>query len=722
MKPLHTRRAFLVYFGAGATLVLLDSCSGAVDTPLPPAPTAVAVPPTPVPAEPTARAFLEAWTRGNFGAMYELLTPGEQAQMSQDEFVEFYQATQSEATVTAARPKLTAIANAGNTATVQYNTRFETALFGVIEQDNALSMLREGKQWGILWSPSNFLSELEGGDRLELLPLQSTRGNIYDRGGLPLAIGQTAIVVNVWPAELRRQRVEGQVLASLAPLLGFSQYELQRKYARLDPEWKIPLGTITADVAQKNADALTLPGVIAEERETREYPLGEAAAHPTGYIGPISADEVQEAYSQGYREGDWLGRTGLEKAGEKYLAGGRGGKLLVVSAEGIPLTTIKEKPAQQSKSIGATIDRDLQNFAYGLLATNGRRGSFIVMDVKTGRLLALVSYPSYEPNAFVDAIRQAERQDALTNPLKPLLNRATLGAYPHGSVQKIITAAAALERGEMSAVTTFVCNGVWKGLGYPKECWIWKYGKTHGTVSLPRALTVSCDIAFYQIGQRLDRIDPNLMPSFSYAFGLGSETGIEIEEHAGNVPDPKKQQPWTPTDPVDMGIGQDTFLVSPLQVVDFVAAVANGGTLWQPQLISKVQDLANGVEQMLAPQKRADLPVSKKNLDLIHSALRGVTTDKDGTATFVFNGLPIVVAGKTGTAQVAGKNEPHAWFAGYAPADKPEIACVAMIENGGEGSKVAAPLVRRFVEKYFAVKAKPNASRPQATPTIAPAE
>ncbi len=213
------------------------------------------------------------------------------------------------------------------------------------------------------------------------------------------------------------------------------------------------------------------------------------------------------------------------------------------------------------------------------------------------------------------------------------------------------------------------------------------------------------------------------MPSFARAFGLGSMTGIAIEENDGHVPDPKDQQPWIPTDPVDMAIGQDTFLVSPLQILDFVAAVGNGGTLWKPRLIDKVQDLANGTEESMPIEKRGQLPISGANLESVHRGLKGVTTDKDGTATFVFQGLPIICAGKTGTAQVPGNNEPHAWFAGYAPADNPQIACVAMVENGGEGSYAAAPLFRKVIEKYFNIQPTPTPGKPASgtpSPTQTP--
>ncbi len=218
----------------------------------------------------------------------------------------------------------------------------------------------------------------------------------------------------------------------------------------------------------------------------------------------------------------------------------------------------------------------------------------------------------------------------------------------------------------------------------------------------------------------LNKIDQELMPSFAYSFGLGSATDIGIEESAGNVPDPKDQQPWIPTDPVDMAIGQDTFLVSPLQVADYVAAVANGGTLWKPRLVSRIQDLANGTDQSVPSEKRGTLPASAKTLQIIRDALKGVTTDKDGTAKFAFDGLPVICAGKTGTAQVPGKNEPHAWFAGYAPADNPEIACAVMVENGGEGSKTAAPLFRQVIEKYFHIQPTPTPARARPAPTATP--
>jgi penicillin-binding protein 2 len=717
-----SRRAFLKFLAVGGAVVALQACDASEPTPAPPTakPTAArTATPAPQPADVTARFFLDAWNKGNYAAMYTALAPASQAKISQEEFIQRYKNVLAEATVTQTNATLTAIAEQGSTANAQFQVHFETALLGALDQDNAFSLLREQGKWGILWSPRLILTQLENGNRVKLYVTKSTRGNIYDRSGAPIAIGVKALVVNLWPAEMRRNGVEAQVLAELESVLGLSQSDIKKRYGGQNPEWKIPIQTITPEIAQANAEALSLPGIVLEEQDARQYPLGAAAGHIAGYVGQISADELGELYGLGYREGEYFGRAGLEHLAEPYLSGGRGGKLVALDAEGKITETIAERAAEQSKSVYATIDGELQKHIAALLGN--QRGSITVLDVKTGNVLAMYSNPGFDSNAFVDRNRNQERATYLTSPQKIMLNRATQGAYPHGSVQKIITTATAIERGGMSPHTPFRCTGIWKGLGYPKACWINGYGKTHGTISLQNALTQSCDIAYYETGLILHAKDPHLLTDFCRAFGLGSETGIGIQEVAGNVPDPKVQE-WQPTDSTDMAIGQDTFQTTPLQVADFVAAVANGGTLWRPNLIAKIQDFVNGTEEIVPPQKRGDLPVSAGTLAIVRDAMHGVTMSKDGTAAYVFDKLPVSTAGKTGTSQVAGNFDPHAWFAGYAPFEDPQIACCVMVENGGEGSKVAAPIFRKVIEKYFNVKPPTPAKSSGPTPTPPPSE
>ncbi|MCC7163612.1 MAG: hypothetical protein IT331_14050 [Anaerolineae bacterium] len=720
-----SRRAFLRIAALSSAVLALDAC-GTEEPPreapdLPPIQQATATL-SPQAADVTARIFLDAWSRNNFPGMYAALAPAAQTRIAQSDFVARYNAVMREATITKILPTLTNIVQEGATATAQFHVKYETALLGDIEQDNVFSMVREGGKWGIVWSPRLLFKELEGNNRVKLYITKSTRGNIYDAQGEPIAIGVKAIVVNVWPAEMRRQGTEPQVLASLEPILGMSQEDIRARYVGQNAEWKIPIQTISQDLAQLNAASLSLPGVVVEEVDARQYPLGAAAGHIAGYVGQITAQELDDHYAQGYREGENFGRAGLEQLGEKYVSGGRGGRLVALNAEGAQVRVIAERATSQSSSIYSTIDSSLQTRLAALL--EGKHGSIVVMDVRNGNILGMYSNPGFDPNAFVDRERSAERANYLTSPQNIMFNRATQGLYPHGSVQKIITTAAAIERGGLSPNSTFRCNGIWNGIGYPKACWINAYGKTHGNITLKNGLVQSCGVVYYETGLLLHARDPMLLTDFCYAFGLGSKTGIGLEESAGNVPDPTKQE-WQPTDSTDTAVGQDTFQVSPLQVVDFVAAVANGGTLWRPNLIARVEDFVNGTSETITAQKRGDLPVSADALQIVREAMHGVTASPEGTAAFNFDKFPVSSAGKTGTAQVPGNHDPHAWFAGFAPYENPQIAVVVMIENGGEGSKVAAPLFRKVLEQYFDIKPTPTPARgtPQGpTPTPPPSE
>jgi penicillin-binding protein 2 len=714
-----SRRKFLQLTGIGALASFLQACSEIVA----PTPPPLEMPTPSAPAEATARAFVQAWKASDYVSMYAMLTPAAQAQIKRDEFVKHYQDWTTEATISSVKPELGATIQEGNTAQSRMQVTFETAALGTFVETNQLALRYESDRWGVLWTSSTFLAALGNNSTLKFYPTRSTRGNIYDRNGQALAVGGQLVSVSLWPAELRRRGSEAQVVAALAPILNLSIAKIKEKYADLNPEWTTYIGDISSERAQANANLLQQPGIQTDIKETREYPQKLMAAHLVGYAGAITKDELPALYSKGYREDDTFGRAGLEKLAEPHIGGKRGGKLTVVAGDGSSEVIIREVPARQSFSVYTTIDLDLQKKAE--TAFENRVGAAVVMDVKTGSVVAMVSRPTYDPNVFVDKLRQKETTALLNNPGKPLLNRATLGAYPPGSVWKTVTLSAALERGNMNQYTQFNDPGFYDGVpGFRKFCWIWKYGKGHGLIGLAKALTASCDVTFYQVGARLNQIDPNLMPSVAYAFGFGSVTGSGLAEAEGNVSDPKKQT-WVPNDPVDMAIGQDTMLVTPLQIVSMMAAVANGGTLWKPRFLNQVSDILDGSLQDLPGEKRGTLPVSAANLQVIRDALRGVTTDqKDGTAYYVFANSPIVSAGKTGTAQTPGTGEPHSWFAGYAPADNPEIAVAVIAEHAGEGSAVAAPIFKKIVEAYFKVDVTPTptpaANATPKTPTRTP--
>ncbi|RLC59959.1 MAG: penicillin-binding protein 2, partial [Chloroflexota bacterium] len=443
------------------------------------------------------------------------------------------------------------------------------------------------------------------------------------------------------------------------------------------------------------------------------YPHGGVAPHVVGWVAPVPAEQLEAYRARGYRGDEWVGVSGLEAWGEEILAGQHGGVLTVVTPAGEKVATVAESPAVPGRPIYTTFDRDFQEQVQQILG--GRKGAIVVLDVHTGAVLALASGPGFDPNVFVGPAGAVGRSQILADPRNPLFNRATQGTYPCGSVFKIVTMAAAVEEAAMDPDhTVFYCPGYWEGLGPTARKVCWKK-EGHGNISLKDALTASCDVTFYAVGQTLDGVGQDVLPRFGRGFGFGEPTGLEgVLEEGGLMPDPEWKvnaigEPWWVGDTVNLAIGQGYLLVTPLQVARMMAAVANGGTLYRPYVVERIGSAGDGEpEQVTQPQAVGTLPISPEHLAAIQEALLGVTTKSIGTAPHRFVGLGIPVAGKTGTAEVGGPDtRPHSWFAAYAPADSPEIAIVVMVENAGEGSSVAAPLTRQVVEAYYGLPLSP---------------
>ncbi len=666
------------------------------NTPTPaPSPTAVTF------AQDTARAYLKAWGEADYAVMYSLLAPSHQATFSADQFVARYKGAATEATLKTVKPVLVSAQESGDDAQAQFTATLETYALGTLQQTYTMSLRREEGKWGVLWSPSLLFSQLTDGGTLKFTPLVSSRGNILDRLGRPLAVDQPLTVVEVVPAEMKN---ESAVLAALAQMFGQSTAQIKALYSKFPGGWRTAVGTLTADQVKANLEKLSLPGIRTDTtKNQRTYPHGQAGAHAVGYVAQVSADDLGTYAPKGYRAGDLLGKTGLELWGENYLAGQRGGKLVVLSPSGTITATLADVPAQQSQSLYTTLDAGLMDIADKALGA--RNGAVVALDITNGNVLAMVSHPAFDPNKFAQGLSGADARALLNDPNSPFLNRAAQSSFPPGSVFKIVTYAAAIEKGVFAPTSLFEDPGYWDGLGQTnrKYNWTWETtGKGAGTLSLSSALTQSDDVVFYQVGTKLDEVDRNLMPSFARAFGLGTATGIEIGEVAGNVPDPAAVPNWGKGEAANLVIGQGTMLTSPLQIADMLAAVANGGTLYRPHLITRIADVAAGTERVIQPEVRGKLPVSAATLASIRDALKKVTTTKEGTAVSAFRGARVVSAGKTGTAEVLKTGEPHAWFAGYAPADNPKIALVVLVEHGGEGSMAAAPIFREIVDNYLA--------------------
>lgn len=701
-------------------LTLLVACN---QTPtIPPSPTVEAMstlgsPPvrtTSVPdVKATARAYLDGWKNDDYAAMYKLLTSVSQDAVTLEEFTSHYQGVAAAVALSDLDYEILSSLTNPSVAQVSYRVMLNSVLVGSVQGETLMNLSLEKGAWRVQWDDTLVLPQLAGGNYLGMdrEGYTPSRANIYDRNGHALVAQADATALGLYPDNIDFEQAD-TLFAVLSNLTGLRVDTIQGMYANFPPGggWYLPLGEVPAENVASRYDLLSsLSGLVMSSYKSRYYFDGGSAPHVIGYVGTIQEAELETYQRMGYRRDERVGRSGLERWGEPYLSGKRGGALYVFNSQGQPITRLAESPAQPSQAIYTTLDRDFQNSVQSAVASF--RGAIVVLERDTGRVLAMASSPSFDPNAFepINYNSGSLISDYLNDPRQPLFNRASQGQYPLGSVFKIITMAAALESERYTPESTLECGYFFDELpGVRLNDWTWEHfqqdDKTQpsGLLTLPGGLIRSCNIWFYHIG--LDLFDQGLTKAVSdmaRAFGLGARTGIEgVEEQAGQVPDPGSQ-----LDATNLAIGQGDLQVTPLQVANFVAAVGNGGTLYKPQVIERIAPPDGDPSFAFTPEVRGTLPISPENLKVIQEAMVGVieSTRPRGTAQHIFTGLNIPVAGKTGTAQ-SGSGLPHAWFAGYTDAgreDLPDIALAVIVENVGEGSDYAAPIFRRIVELYF---------------------
>lgn len=708
----------------GMLLVLLVASCAPTPTTTPAATTTNTTLPTLAPTptvdfstpEQVGRAYLTAWEAEDYAQMYALLSPALRSGLALDAFQQAHtNALQTTSTLSLTLTPHT-LGVEGATAWIDFDEQWHTALFGELQTANRLNLSNEGNLWWINWQRETLWPELAGGNAFAVEYQIPPRANIYDRAGTTLAGPSTVVTIGVIPEQIQD---ETAVLNALSLVLNLPGEDVRAAYAGQPPNWYIPIGDITGEVSLDYDALLSQPGIERRERAGRLYYANGVGAHVIGWVSPIPAEALDEYRRLGYRGDEWVGITGLEAWGEEILAGRNGGQLYLIGPDGTYVRKLAERRPERGRALYTTLDRDLQQQAE--LTLGDRRGAIVALDVHTGAILALTSGPGFDNNIFIRPTDEWQRSTVLNDPNRPLFNRALQGLYPCGSVFKIVTITAGLEAGGLTAQSSFYCPGYWDGLGVAnrKSCWL---ESGHGAITLQDGLTASCNVTFYEVGSILDARDPTLLPTYARAFGLGQLTGLlELPEQAGTIPDPDwkfetYREYWGLGDTVNLAIGQGYLQVTPLQIVHMMAAVANGGTLYRPYLIQSIAEGNGYPEQITAPQVQGQLPISPANLATLQQALWNVTTQPYGTATHRFVGLGIPVAGKTGTAEAAGyEAEPHSWFAGYFPADDPQIAIVVMVENAGEGSTVAAPMFRQLVEAYYHL-----AITPLPTPTPVP--
>jgi len=470
-------------------------------------------------------------------------------------------------------------------------------------------------------------------------------------------------------------------------------------------------------VALVETNTMDLPGVYVDVTPVRLYLDGEMIASIIGYTGEVSKAELENP-EEDYLSGDITGKHGIEKVLDSYIRGRRGNELVEVNAFGKVIKNLGRIDPVSGSNVVLTIDAQLQKAAWEAFA--GLAGAAVAMDPRDGSILAMVSLPSFDPNLFNSGIARDEWEKLQKNPLNPLSNRAISGQYPPGSTYKLIVAAGALEEGIITPDTKIHCNGSFKLGNRSYHCWK-KQG--HGSVNLHRALVESCDVYFYTVGKMLgvDKI-----AKYAKMFGLGDLTGIELaHERKGLVPTrdwklKRMKEPWQLGETISISIGQGFNLTTPLQLVQAYSALANGGTLWRPHLIQRIELSDGSIEKQYLPEKKGELKLSQQTLAALGSALWGVVNEPGGTGAAARRPYADV-CGKTGTSQVIGLpqndkarrqkkiaafHKDHALFVCYAPMKNPEIAIAVIAENAGGGGAVAAPIARKILNAYFDGKKK----------------
>ena len=663
-------------------------------------------------AQAATRAFLDAWKADDYPTMYNLLTSISKDAISVADFEKHYRGVATEAALSGLDYEiLSALVFSPEDAQVSYRLTLHSALVGDIQRDTLMNLSNEKGQWRVQYDDTLVLPELAGGNYLAMERYVPSRGNIYDRVGHALVAQSDVTAIGLIPGQIDPAQ-QDTLFNELVRLTGLRAEDIIARYATFPPgsDWYLPLGEVASSEVARRYDVLSgLGGLRLSLYKARYYFDGGIAPHVVGYVSTIQAGDEEKYLRKGYRRDERVGQSGLEKWGEDYLSGKRGGSLYVFNSQSQPVTRLAETQPQPAMAIYTTLDRDFQLAVQRSI--QGFRAAVVVLERDTGRVLAMASSPSFDPNAFEPGNFNSYTllNDIFNNPAKPWVNRATQGLYPLGSVFKIITMSGALQSGVFTPATTYQCGYFFDEIsGVTLHDWTYdhymKDGRTipSGLLTLPEGLIRSCNPFFWHIGLGLyDAGYTKTISDMARGFGLGSPTGIEgLDEEAGQIPDPASQ-----IDATNLAIGQGNTLVTPLQVATFIAAVGNGGTLYRPQVIEKIAPPDGEPVRTFSPIVNGKLPVSPENLKVLQDALRGViaSTKPFGTAWHRFTGLNILVAGKTGTA-TSGYGDPHAWFAGYTfegRENKPDIAAAVIVENIGEGSDYAAPIFRRIVELYY---------------------
>lgn len=529
-------------------------------------------------------------------------------------------------------------------------------------------------------------------NRIIGIPLDAPRGIIFDRSGKIVVANRASFDAALIYGDTKDAE---KISTLLSRVLKLDRKDLNERInrARMRP---FMATVIAADISREEAIILEqyridYPGLIVTSRPKRDYPYGTVGSPVIGYLGRINEDEISRFKTYGYRTTDLVGKSGIEKEYDSYLKGQAGGMQVEADSLGRQKDVLRVKEPKPGKNLALTIDMELQSYCDELM--KDRKGCIIVMNPKSGGVLTMVSKPDFDPSFFVKPAMDDERMDLIWNQDNdyPLLNRAISCAYPPGSVFKNVVAVAALESRNFRPEETFNCGGSFSLGKHVSRCW---KEEGHGTQRLEEGIKNSCNVFFYQLGLRAGA-DP--ITAYAKKLGFGRLTGIDLPgEIKGLVPSRQWKMAeygsgWYPGDTVNFSIGQGYLLVTPIQIIRMMAAIANGGYLVKPYLVSGIDNVS------LSNEKIEETGIREETLALVKKCLKKVVNDPDGTGRKARLD-DVVVAGKTGTAQTAA-GLTHGWFCGFAPFEEPRISVLVFVEFGGKGGLEASMIARNVIIK-----------------------
>ncbi|MGQ0653264.1 MAG: penicillin-binding protein 2 [Betaproteobacteria bacterium] len=571
-------------------------------------------------------------------------------------------------------------------------------------------------------------------NRISIVPVAPNRGLIIDRNGVVVARNYSAYTLEIFPRRVRNLEATIDELAELVDIQPRDRARFRKLLAETRNAESLPIRNRLSDeeVARFAANRFRFQGVEIKARLFRQYPFGDVGSHVIGYMGRINQNDQAKMEEQGtyanYRGTDFMGKAGIEATYEEELHGTTGFEQVEIDAAGRGIRTLSRTPPQPGNNVTLTLDMKLQQVAE--VAFGSRRGALAAVDPSSGEVLALVSKPGFDPNLFVDGPDPQYWAELNTSIDRPLHNRAISGVYPPGSTFKPFMALAALETGKRTPKSAINDHTGWFEFGGRRFRDSKKGG--HGHVDLYRSIVVSSDVFYYQLANDMG-IDA--IAAFMAKLGLGARSGIDLNnESSGVLPSPEwkqrrfrrpEQQKWYAGETISIGIGQGYNSYTPIQLATAMAAVVNGGAVYRPRLVSRIDNARTGESRAFEPEVAQQTRFRQDWVDFVKRAMVGVI--KEGTGARAFASAGYAVGGKTGTAQVIGmkQNEKydeskveerfrdHSLFISFAPVDAPRIAMLVIVENGGFGARAAAPITRTVLDYFLLGKLPPQLETPE---------